>query len=440
MRKYQNVKIENLKPYEKNARTHNQEQIDKIQKSLEEFGFINPVLIDANFGIIAGHGRVLAAKQMGIEEVPCLFIEDLTETQKRAYIIADNKLALDAGWDEEILKVELSELNDLDFNISLTGFEINDFNFEFEDGKEILNDEFEDEPLPENPKSKHGDLYLLGNHRILCGDSTNPEDISKLMNKEVADLFLTDPPYNVDYSGGTTKIQNDNMNDEDFQNFLNLAFENANQHMKNGAVFYIWFANSNTLNFYLACQSANWKVRQQLIWVKNCFAFGRQDYQWKHEPCLYGWKDGASHRFFGGRCQSTIFENEIDILKLSNEEMQNLLKEIFEDNISTTILKENKPIANKLHPTMKPINLLIRLIENSSKPDEIVLDLFGGSGSTLIACEQLKRRCFMTEIEPKYIDVIIRRYIKLKNSADDVFLLKSDGTKEKIKTEEFLNE
>ncbi|MDR2074459.1 MAG: site-specific DNA-methyltransferase [Oscillospiraceae bacterium] len=384
MRKYQNVLIEKLKPYEKNARTHSEEQIEKIAKSIEEFGFLNPVLIDAGFGIIAGHGRVLAAQKIGMKEVPCLFIEDLSETQKRAYIIADNKLALDAGWDFDVLKIELEALKDLNFDIELTGF--SDFNFNLDSGEkeEITDDDFEEE-LPEEPKSKLGVIYGLGRHRLMCGDSANPEDAHKLMNGETADLLVTDPPYNVNYEGETKKrmkIQNDNMNSKEFILFLTDAFKNIDGYLKNGGSFYVWFASKETLAVYKACENVSWEIRQQLIWNKNRMCFGRQDYQWKHEPCIYGWKSGDSHYFIDDRTQ-------------------------------TTVLEFDKQFVNAEHPTMKPVPLIAKLVENSSKRDEIVIDLFGGSGTALIACEQLNRGCRMMELDPRYCDVIIKRWENL---------------------------
>jgi site-specific DNA-methyltransferase (adenine-specific) len=381
LRKYQNIAIEKLKPYANNARTHSDEQISKIAKSIEEFGFVNPVLVDANFGIIAGHGRVLAAKQIGMKEAPCLFVEDLTEVQKRAYIIADNKLALDAGWDFEKLKIEIEDLKNLNFDINLTGFSLEELDFDYGGDKEIQDDDFEEE-LPEEPKSKIGEIYELGRHRLMCGDATNPDDVQKLMDGEVADLLVTDPPYNANYIGGTKeklKIQNDNMDSKEFILFLTDAFKNADKYLKNGGAFYIWFSSGETLNFYNACENVGWEIRQQLLWIKNAFAFGRKDYHQKYEPCIYGWKSGASHYFVEDRNQSTNFEF-------------------------------NRPLINDIHPTMKPVLLIAKLIENSSRKGEIVLDLFGGSGTSLIACEQLDRRCFMMELDPRYCDVIIKRW------------------------------
>lgn len=381
MRRYENVKIEKLIPYRNNARTHSDEQVEKIAKSMREFGFINPVLVDGKFNIIAGHGRVLGAKKLGMKEVPCLFIEDLTEEQKRAYIIADNRLAEDAGWDKEMLKIELEELQNLNFDISLTGFEMDDFDFGM-DETEVIEDEF-DETVPEEPKSKKGEIYKLGKHYLMCGDSTDINDVEKLMNGAKVDLFLTDPPYNVDYQGGTgLTIQNDNMDEDTFREFLKVSFFNANTVMKEGAVFYIWHADSEGYNFRGACHDIGWKVRQCLIWCKNTLVMGRQDYHWKHEPCLYGWKEGASHLWASDRRQ-------------------------------TTVLEFDRPSVSKEHPTMKPVGLFDYLIKNNTKKDDVVLDLFAGSGTTIIACEQNGRVAYSMELDPRYVDVIIARWEKL---------------------------
>ena len=381
MRRYENVELSKLKPYKNNARTHSEEQIEKIAKSIEEFGFINPVLIDSEFGIIAGHGRVLGASKLGMTEVPCLFIEDLTEAQKRAYILADNKLALDAGWDEEILKIELQALQDLDFDISLTGFDMADISID--EPAEIADDDYEVE-VPKQPKAKLGDIYRLGNHRLMCGDSTSIEDVEKLMDGTKVDLLITDPPYNVAYEGKTADaltIVNDEMSDESFREFLRSAFYCADHVMKEGAVFYIWHADSEGYNFRGACHDIGWKVRQCLIWNKNSMVLGRQDYQWKHEPCLYGWKGGASHLWASDRKQ-------------------------------VTVLDFDRPQRNREHPTMKPIPLFDYQIQNNTKKEDVVLDLFGGSGTTVIACEQNGRIAYVMELDPKYVDVIIDRWEK----------------------------
>ena len=381
MRRYEDVEIEKLKPYKNNARTHSDEQIEKIAKSMKEFGFINPVLVDGNLNVIAGHGRILGAKKLGMKEVPCLFIEDLTEEQKRAYIIADNRLAEDAGWDKELLKIELEDLKNMNFDITLTGFELEDFDFSMEE-TEVIEDEF-DETVPEEPTSKKGEIYKLGKHFLMCGDSTDINDVEKLMNGVKADMLLTDPPYNVDYEGGTgLTIQNDNMDDETFREFLRVSFFNANSVMKEGAVFYIWHADSEGYNFRGACHDIGWKVRQCLIWCKNTLVMGRQDYHWKHEPCLYGWKEGASHLWASDRKQ-------------------------------TTVLEFDRPSVSKEHPTMKPVGLFDYLIKNNTNKDDIVLDLFAGSGTSIIACEQNGRIAYSMELDPKYVDVIISRWEKL---------------------------
>lgn len=381
MRRYEDVEIEKLKPYKNNARTHSDEQIEKIAKSMKEFGFINPVLVDGNLNVIAGHGRILGAKKLGMKEVPCLFIEDLTEEQKRAYIIADNRLAEDAGWDKELLKIELEDLKNMNFDITLTGFELEDFDFSM-DETEVIEDEF-DETVPEEPTSKKGEIYKLGKHFLMCGDSTDINDVEKLMNGVKADMLLTDPPYNVDYEGGNgLTIQNDNMDDETFREFLRVSFFNANSVMKEGAVFYIWHADSEGYNFRGACHDIGWKVRQCLIWCKNTLVMGRQDYHWKHEPCLYGWKEGASHLWASDRKQ-------------------------------TTVLEFDRPSVSKEHPTMKPVGLFDYLIKNNTKKDDIVLDLFAGSGTSIIACEQNGRIAYSMELDPKYVDVIISRWEKL---------------------------
>lgn len=421
MRRYENVKIEKLKPYENNARTHSEEQVEKISRSIKEFGFINPVLIDSNFGIIAGHGRVLGAKKLGMKEVPCLFVEDLTDEQKRAYILADNKLALDAGWDDEILREEIKALADLDFDVSLTGFELEDFDFNQID-IEFEEDNYDvEEKLPEIPKAKYGDIYQLGNHRIMCGDSTSQEDIDKLLDGAVMDLCVTDPPYNVNYGSinesgygkerdNGNKILNDNMDDESFYLFLNAFYTQMMRVLKPGGAYYIFHADTEGYNFRKALMDAGGQVKQNLIWVKNALVLGRQDYQWKHEPCLYGWKEGAGHYFINDRTQTTVFEDKADLDKLSKEELKDMIKEIIEDKTPTTIIHEDKPLKNDVHPTMKPIKLISRLVKNSSKPGENVIDFFGGSGSTLIACEHLGRNCYSIELDPKYVDVIIDRW------------------------------
>nr|DAH84327.1 MAG TPA: adenine specific DNA methyltransferase [Caudoviricetes sp.] len=412
MRKYENVNIKMIKPYEKNARTHSKEQVERIANSIQEFGFINPVLIDSDYGIIAGHGRVLGAKKLGMKEVPCLFVEDLTEAQKRAYIIADNKLTLDAGWDDEILKEELQALEEMDFDVSLTGFDLDDFDF---DQQDIEFDEEQEEEIevPKEPKSKLGDIYQLGKHRLMCGSATEPDDVMALTDGEMMDLCVTDPPYNVNYEGSAGKIENDNMDDNSFYEFLYEFYSNMLNTLKEGGAYYIFHADTEGLNFRKALKDAGGQTKQALIWVKNALVLGRQDYQWKHEPCLYGWKNGAGHYFTKDRKQTTVFEDKIDLDKLSKDELKDMIKDILADKLPVTVIHEDKPLRSDLHPTMKPIKLIARLINNSSKRGENVIDFFGGSGSTLIACEQLNRTCYTMELDPKFVDVIINRWEQL---------------------------
>ena len=307
--------------------------------------------------------------------VPCIIADDLTEEQIKAYRLADNKVSELAEWDFDLLGEELDGI--LDIDMCDFGFELN---FD-EEEKEVIEDDFEVE-LPEEPKAKLGDIYQLGNHRLMCGDSTNIDDVKRLMDNELADILITDPPYNVDYTGGTKealKIINDKMDNDNFRCFLIDAFSNANEVMKAGAVFYIWHADSEGYNFRGACFDVGWNVRQCLIWNKNAFVMGRQDYHWKHEPCLYGWKDGASHLWVSDRKQ-------------------------------TTVIDFDRPIRNDVHPTMKPIPLFDYQIKNNTKQGDKVLDLFGGSGTTIMACEQNGRVGYVMEYDPKYIDVIISRW------------------------------
>ena len=404
------IDIELLKPYKNNARKHQQEDIDTIKASIREFGMNDPIGIwsDKNI-IVEGHGRLQALKELGETVAPCIRLDHLTDEQRRAYALAHNKTAELSEWNYELLDSELSDILDIDMS---------EFGFEFEDEEAAEDIEPEEDDynglLPEEPKSKLGEIYKLGNHTLMCGDSTKPEDVALLMDGAAADMVLTDPPYNVDYTGKSKdelKIESDNMNDEAFVDFLTAAFENMEQSLKEGGAFYIWYASMKHYQFETALRNTGLVFRQSLIWNKSIFTFGRQDYHWKHEPCLYGWKEGAPHYFIDDRTQSTVFEDKgVDIKKLKKSEMEAMLKELLADRVSTTVINEDKPSANTLHPTMKPIKLMSRLIKNSSRQGEVVLDLFGGSGSTLIACEQLNRECRMMEFDPKYTDVIIDRW------------------------------
>lgn len=391
-------KVEDLIPYARNARVHSDAQVAEIAASITEYGWTNPILLDGENGIIAGHGRLMAARKLGMDTVPTIDIIGLSNAQKRALILADNKMALNASWDTELLKIELSDLmggGDKDFITGFSQEEIDTLLGQFDPESEVEEDELP-EP-PSDPTSEPGDLWILGEHRLLCGDSTMPDDVARLMGDERADLWLTDPPYNVAYTGGTKDaltIQNDDMDDESFRQFLGAAYAAADSVLKEGAAFYIWHADSEGFNFRGACRDVGWKVRECLIWVKNAFVMGRQDYQWKHEPCLYGWKDGASHNWYSDRSQSTVLEF-------------------------------NKPNRNGEHPTMKPVELFRYLVGNSTIRNGVVLDSFGGSGTTLIACEDIGRRARLLELDPAYCDVIIKRWQKFSGKKA---VRESDGT------------
>ena len=384
------VSIDKLIPYINNARTHSPEQIKKLRASLREFGFINPVIIDKDFNVIAGHGRLLAAKEEGIKEVPCVFVDYLTEAQKKAYIIADNRMAMDAGWDEELLRVEIEALQAEAFDLSLTGFDDTEIADLFGDESDVQEDDFDvDEELEKPTFSKAGDVWTLGRHRLVCGDSTKAETFAILMQGQKANLVVTDPPYNVNYEGTAGKIKNDNLADEKFYQFLFDAFSNIEKVMADDASIYVFHADTEGLNFRKAFSDAGFYLSGCCIWKKPSLVLGRSPYQWQHEPCLYGWKKNGKHQWYSDRKQTTIWEFE-------------------------------KTKKNTDHPTMKPIPLLAYPIQNSSMSNTLVLDPFGGSGSTLIACEQTDRSCATIELDEKYCDVIVKRYIEQVGSADKV--------------------
>lgn len=376
------VAVDKLIPYAKNSRTHSDQQVAQIAASIKEFGFRNPILVDG-VGLIAGHGRLLAAQKLGLDKVPTIDCSDMTESQKKAYIIADNKLAMNAGWDTAMLTIEMKELQEEGFDLDLLGFDDKELNALLE--PEVVQGLTDEDAVPETPKeatTKLGDVYILGKHRLMCGDSTSITDMEKLINEQPVDMCLTDPPYNVAYEGATKEkltIINDSMGNDEFRQFLRDAFVAADTVMKQGAVFYIWHADSEGYNFRGACSDAGWKVRQCLIWKKSSLVMGRQDYHWMHEPCLYGWKDGAAHLWSADRKQ-------------------------------TTILEFNKPTRNGEHPTMKPVELFEYQMLNNTKGGDIVLDSFGGSGTTLIAAEKHGRYARIMELDPKYCDVIVKRW------------------------------
>lgn len=390
--KLEYIATESLIPYARNSRTHSEEQVAQVAKSIREFGFTNPVLIDGNGVIVAGHGRVMAAKSIGLEKVPCIRLGHLNEAQIRAYVIADNKLAENAGWDEDMLRLEIQHLQSVDFDLSLMGFSDDDLSSLLEDEEQQPEGLTDADQVPEAQRvviSRPGDIWTLGKHRLMCGDSTSIEQVHALMGGVMADLLITDPPYNVAYEGGTKDaltIKNDSMSDGDFRKFLQDAYRAANAVMRPGAVFYIWHADVEAYNFRGAAKDVGWTVRQCLIWAKSSCVPGMNDYHWRHEPCLYGWKDGAAHY-----CGS--------------------------DRSQTTLLEFNRPTRNGEHPTMKPVDLFRYQIENSSRQRDAVLDLFGGSGTTMIACEQAGRHAYLMELDPKYCDVIIRRWQEFTGKA-----------------------
>lgn len=373
-------------PYEKNPRI-NDNAVPAVMKSIEEFGFKVPIVIDKNGTIVTGHTRLKAAKKLGMKTVPCIVADDLTPEQIKAFRLADNKVAEAAEWDMELLNEELDGIVDIDMS---------DFNFsditDSPSSEDVVEDDGENIELPSEPKTRLGDIWVIGRHKLMCGDATSEDVLKRLMGGDKADMYLTDPPYNVAYEGKTEDkltIQNDSMEDSAFYQFLVDSFVAADSVMNEGAAFYVWHADLEGYNFRGACRAVEWELRECLIWNKNTMVLGRQDYQWKHEPCLYGWKGGAAHNWYSDRKQ-------------------------------TTVIDMNKPNRNAEHPTMKPVQLFAYLIENSSKPGDIVLDSFCGSGTTLIACEQMNRAARVLELDPKYCDVIVERYINLVGNSDEV--------------------
>lgn len=391
--------ITKLIPYARNARTHDDKQIAQIAASIKEFGFLSPIIVSGDNTILCGHGRFYAAQKLGLSKVPCIKEEYLTETQKRAYIIADNKLSLNAGWDNEMLAVELSELQGVDFDVSLTGFDETEIAELFaDDNDDVKDDDFDVEgELEKPPVTKSGDLWLLGNHRLICGDSTKEDTYTRLMDGKKANLVVTDPPYNVNYEGSAGKIKNDNLENDKFYQFLLDAFLNTEKAMADDASIYVFHADTEGLNFRKAFADAGFYLSGTCIWKKQSLVLGRSPYQWQHEPVLFGWKKNGKHKWYSDRKQTTIWEFD-------------------------------KPKKNGDHPTMKPVPLIAYPIKNSSVANCIVLDPFGGSGSTLIACEQTNRICCTSELDEKYCDVIVKRYIEQVGTTENVYVVRDGQT------------
>jgi len=396
------MKTNELIPYEKNPR-NNDKGVDAVANSIKTYGFKVPIVIDKSNVVVTGHTRLKAAKKLGLDEVPCIIADDLTDEQIRQFRIVDNKTNELSDWNFDLLREELLTMDDIDL-----------VQFGFDDLDSILNvetkdDEFDvDEEIPENPYSKRGDVYVLGEHRVMCGDSTIKEEVDTLMDGRVCDLIETDPPYNVaigtkgqqykergGYNCGMNErtILNDNMDDGAFREFLNKVMVNFYNNIKPGGSIYVFHADTEGLNFRSAFKDAGFKLSECLIWKKNNFVLGRCPYHYMHEPILFGWREGAAHHFVDDRTQ-------------------------------TTILEYDRPQASDLHPTMKPIPLVTKLIQNSSRVGELVLDLFGGSGTTLIACEQIKRIAYLMELDEKYVDVIVKRYLKQKDSIENCYLIR----------------
>jgi DNA modification methylase len=380
-------KITSLLEYDNNPR-HNEEAIEAVANSIREFGFKVPIVISSDNIIIAGHTRLKASVSLGLEEVPCIIADDLNEEQIKAFRLADNKTAELATWDLSKLEEELSHI-DMDM-----------LQFGFEEMEELLPDNATDDDfditdeIPEVPFSQPGDIYELGPHRLMCGDSTDSKQVATLLDDHEVDMIFTDPPYNVDYEGTAGKIKNDKMEDDSFYLFLYDAFQNMFEHTKPGGAIYVCHADTEGLNFRNAFKNAGYKLAECLIWVKNALVLGRQDYHWRHEPILYGWKEGAAHYFVDDRTQDTVWEY-------------------------------NKPKKNEEHPTMKPLELVGKAISNSSRRHESILDLFGGSGSTMIASDQLDRQSFLMELDERFVDVIVKRYIKHKESDENCYLIRN---------------
>ena len=391
------VPIDKLVPYQNNARTHSPEQIAKLRSSLREFGFVNPVIIDKDYGVIAGHGRIEAAREEGIKEVPCVFADHLTEAQKKAYIIADNRMAMDAGWDEELLRVEIEALQEMDFDPMLTGFDEAELAELFgpENPDEVEDDDFDlTAALEKAAFVERGDIWTVGRHRLMCGDATSAEDVETLMEGKKANLMLTDPPYGVSFesSSGLT-IKNDSIKGDKFYQFLYDAFCNMKAHMEKGGSAYCFHADTEGLTFRQAFIDAGFHLSGVCIWVKNSLVLGRSDYNWRHEPILYGFIQDGKHKWYSDRKQTTVWNYD-------------------------------KPKRSADHPTSKPLDLLSYPIGNSTQENGIVIDTFGGSGSTMMACEGMNRTCYMMELDEKYASVILRRYVEDFGNADDVFCIR----------------
>lgn len=401
------LRVDDLIPYENNPR-HNDNAVEIVAQSIKDFGFKVPIVVDHNLIVVTGHTRLKAAQRLGMETVPCIMADDLTPEQIKAFRLADNKTSEYATWDFEKLEQELRDLDAMDFDMSVFDFRLEPKGLEGDDfDLEAALDEIDE------PYTKPGQIYRLGRHTLMCGDSTSKRDMDRLMGGIMAKLVVTDPPYNVDYTGGTgMKILNDAMPDQKFREFLKDAFVRMHENMLSGAPIYVFHADTEGYNFRGAFKDAGFKLAQALVWVKHSLVLGRQDYQWRHEPILYGWKEGAAHFWYGDRDKDTVFEEEkLSLQKAKKEDLIQIIKDLQQKVYAgTTTIYHDKPSASSDHPTMKPVKLIGKLLFNSSDIGDTVLDSFGGSGSTLIACEQTGRICRTMELDPKYCDVIVKRW------------------------------
>lgn len=407
--KIHEIEIGKLIPYGNNPRL-NDGAVSVVAESIQRFGFKVPLVVDANNVVVTGHTRLKAAVRLGMTTVPCIIADDLTPEQAKAFRLADNKTSEFALWDMDKLEQELAELAGMDIDMSAFDFK--------QPQAQVQEDDFDvEEALAEidEPITQLGDVWILGRHRLVCGDSTVKADVDKLMAGAKARCIITDPPYNVAYEGGTDdklKIMNDSMSDAKFREFLTQAFKRMYEAADLGAPIYVFHADSEGANFRTTFKAAGFKLAQCLIWVKNSLVLGRQDYQWRHEPILYGWKEGKAHLWYGDRDKDTVIEDDrINLTKAKKEDLVQMVKDLQAKlQANTTVIHHDKPSRNAEHPTMKPVKLIGRILNNSAQRGVIVLDTFGGSGSTLMACEQSERIAYTMELDPKYADVIVKRW------------------------------